>query len=343
MIREDGPDFHKVKTGTPTMAGSAFLPAALVAGLYGAQYSPCAVLVAVSTLLFGLLGLVDDLLILGRGSSRGIPALPKLLAQFAIAAFVCYGTYRIGPYTPYDAIPLFDCWCLWLGPLYWALSGLTLVAESNAVNLTDGLDGLAGGAAALAFGGMALALSRGTPSLVPMCAALAGACVAFLTFNRRPARIFMGNTGALALGGALGALAVVSKMFLPLLLVSGVFVLEAASVVLQVGFYKVRPWLSSLSILSIGRWDVMGDVLEHSAQERCSGIIIGLYCCSFSFQMTKGPDGKGKRLFRMAPFHHHLELGGMSEDRVVQALLSFGAVCAFLGALQGLSAPIVVV
>jgi phospho-N-acetylmuramoyl-pentapeptide-transferase len=155
--------------------------------------------------------------------------------------------------------------------LFWALAVFTLLAESNATNLTDGVDGLAGGTGSIALLAMAGINGVRYPEISIFCICLSGAYLGFLVHNRNKARVFMGDTGSLALGGALAAVGILTGSLWSLLVVSGIFFIEALSVIAQVGYYK----------------------------------------------STKGPDGKGKRLFRMAPFHHHLELGGWTETQVV--------------------------
>ena len=175
-----------------------------------------------------------------------------------------------------------------LGLLIWPLGLFVVLAESNATNLTDGLDGLAAGCGAIVSTGLGLQLmlrgQEGDPSLAAFCVAMAGCWLGFLAHNRHPARLFMGDTGSLAMGAGLAAVALLSNSLWPLLVMGGVFVAESLSVILQVGVFKA----------------------------------------------TKGPDGQGRRLFRMAPLHHHYELGGLKEQQVV---LRFWAASLALGIL----------
>jgi len=176
-----------------------------------------------------------------------------------------------------------------LGALFWPLAGFVLVAESNATNLTDGLDGLLGGTAAIAFLGLGALVAPTHPELMVLCGAMSGACLGFLVHNRNPAKVFMGDTGSLALGGGLAAVGILSGSLFGLLIVTLLFFAETLSVIIQVAYYKA----------------------------------------------TKGPDGKGKRFFRMAPLHHHFELSGWAELQVVGV---FYAVTAGLVAIALLTA-----
>jgi phospho-N-acetylmuramoyl-pentapeptide-transferase len=189
------------------------------------------------------------------------------------------------------ALPL--GWVLPLGLLIWPLGLFVFLAESNATNLTDGLDGLAAGCGAVVFTGLGLQLMLrghdGDPALAGFCAAMAGAWLGFLVQNRHPAKVFMGDTGSLAMGDCLAAVALLSNSLWPLLVMGGVFLAESLSVILQV-------WV---------------------------------------FKATKGPDGQGKRIFRMAPLHHHFELGGLSEQGVVLSFWGASLLLVMLGlALQ---------
>jgi phospho-N-acetylmuramoyl-pentapeptide-transferase len=171
-----------------------------------------------------------------------------------------------------------------LGFLFWLLAGFVLVAESNATNLTDGVDGLAAGTAAIALLGLGALIAPTSPDLMLFCACLSGSCLGFLVHNRNPARVFMGDTGSLALGGALAAVAIVSNSLFALLILSGLFLVETISVIIQVSYYKA----------------------------------------------TKGPDGVGKRFFKMSPYHNHLELSGWSETRIVALFYLVSGLLAFL-------------
>ncbi|MCY7277003.1 MAG: phospho-N-acetylmuramoyl-pentapeptide-transferase, partial [Phormidesmis sp. CAN_BIN44] len=172
-----------------------------------------------------------------------------------------------------------------LGVLFWVLAAFTLVAESNATNLTDGMDGLAGGTVAIAFLGLGALIGTSSPDLMIFCASMSGGCLGFLVHNRNPARVFMGDTGSLALGGGLAAVALITNSLFALLILSGLFFLETLSVIAQVGYYKA----------------------------------------------TKDSNGIGKRLFKMSPFHNHLELTGWTETQVVGWFYAIAAVLVVLG------------
>lgn len=264
-IRAEGPQSHQKKAGTPTMGGVIIISAVSIAlAAMGAIKGPVA-WAYLSMLGYGLLGLVDDLLSVTKGRNMGLKARQKLLGQILLAVIIGLYAYRadLGSGIPLPFLPnTFS-----LGPvLLVGLAVMAMVSTANGVNLTDGLDGLAAGVTAVAMCGQAYLCARfGQPELAVFCAAVAGGCLGFLWLNAHPASVFMGDTGSLALGGALGAAAVLSRtvIFLPLL--GGVFVLETLAVILQV----------------------------------------------ISFQTT------GRRIFRMSPLHHHFELGGWHETKVV--------------------------
>ena len=277
IVREDGPQAHLKKAGTPTMGGIFFVPVAVVLALAWVQITNMAItpeLIAVCLVTFGygLIGWIDDWQVLRRKSNKGISPRIKLALQ------ILFGV-------------LFSSWLFWhessavsnvilpgglniaMGWFFLPLAIFVLAAESNATNLTDGVDGLAAGTGAIAFLGLAIILGREYSELTVFCACMSGGCLGFLIHNRNPARVFMGDTGSLALGGALGAVGLSSGNLWALFLISGIFFVESLSVIAQVGYYKA----------------------------------------------TKDADGKGKRLFKMAPIHHHFELSGWTETQVVGA------------------------
>jgi phospho-N-acetylmuramoyl-pentapeptide-transferase len=277
VIRDDGPQSHLSKAGTPTMGGLLVVPVGVLVGGLTSPADSRLLAVAAVTLATMAIGAMDDWRSLTRGTNTGLTPRGKLLLQaLAAALFLAWAAWGhwLGNGAPGDiGLPL--GWVLPLGLLIWPLGLFVFLAESNATNLTDGLDGLAAGCGAIVFTGMALQLMLrghgGDPAMAAFCAAMAGCWLGFLSQNRHPARVFMGDTGSLAMGAALAAVALLSNSLWPLLLMGGVFLAESVSVILQVGVYKA----------------------------------------------TKGPDGKGRRLFRMAPLHHHFELGGLSEQAVV--------------------------
>ncbi len=279
-IREDGPSFHFVKEGTPTMGGGLIL-ISLVLGFLLMQVSLekgtgfGLVFVALS---LGMLGFADDLTKLKLSRSLGLKGRTKLLWQLAISVALAYlATHYFGIDTKLYFFRSSNAFCD-LGIWYYLLVFLMIVGTSNAVNLTDGLDGLASGAVALVMTAYILISYtqfrnhlflyphvRGSLDVAIFAGATMGSCIGFLWWNAPPARIFMGDTGSLALGGILAAIAIFTKTELLLIILGGLFVIEAMSVILQVFFYK----------------------------------------------MTR------KRIFRMAPLHHHFELAGWSEFTVL--------------------------
>ena len=284
-IRDVGPQSHQVKAGTPTMGGLLILFALLVPTLLWANLTNPYVWMAVGvTLSFGAIGFVDDFLKVRRRRNLGLSARGKFLAQVGVAALAGALLPLLpagAPFSPTLAFPFFKQLVIHLGLLYVPFVVFVLVGSSNAVNLTDGLDGLAIGATLIAAATYAIftyiAGNRvvaqylqvqyvaGAGELTVFCGALVGASVGFLWFNSHPAEVFMGDVGSLALGGGIGIVAVIAKQELVLALVGGLFVLEAMSVILQVA----------------------------------------------SFKLT------GRRIFRMAPLHHHFELGGWAEPKVI--------------------------
>jgi len=291
VIRQEGPQGHLGKAGTPTMGGLLVVPVGVLVGGWTSPGDPRLVAVAAVTLAYMAIGAMDDWRSLTKRTNTGLTPRGKLALQ-ALAAvlfllWVGHGGW-LGGGAPGDVgLPL--GWVLPLGLLIWPLGLFVFLAESNATNLTDGLDGLAAGCGAVVFTGMALQLMArghgGDPSLAAFCAAMAGCWVGFLSQNRHPARVFMGDTGSLAMGAALSAVALLSDSLWPLLLMGGVFLAESLSVILQV-------WV---------------------------------------FKATKGPDGQGKRILRMAPLHHHFELGGLPEQGVVISFWGASLLLVLLG------------
>ena len=288
-IRDEGPARHRLKAGTPTMGGLLILLGmaagiCLSAGLaFFVRGDIEYFLVLFVTLGFGLIGFIDDYIKVALKRSLGLRAREKLLFQGLIAAGLAFwavnysgrGTAITVPFTRWADSGGFSLDFGWLPFVLFTI--LLTVGMANAVNLTDGLDGLASGASFFAALGMlAVALVAGKYNIAISMAAMAGGCLGFLYFNRYPARLFMGDTGALALGGGLAATAIITGGELFLLLIGGLFIVETLSVIIQV----------------------------------------------ISFKTT------GKRVFRMTPLHHHFELGGWSESKVV--LASYAASLIFL-------------
>ncbi len=281
IIREDGPQAHLKKAGTPTMGGVFFVPVAVIVACVWSGFSPEVLAVSALTLSYGAIGWIDDWQILRRRSNKGISPKMKMALQISFAiAFCLWLVSNQVPGITTIALPL--GLSLPLGLLFWPFAGFVLVAESNATNLTDGVDGLAGGTVAIALLGLGAIVAPTSAGLMIFCACLSGGCLGFLAHNRNPARVFMGDTGSLALGGALAAVALLTNSLWSLFLLSGIFFVETLSVMAQVSYYKA----------------------------------------------TKGPDGIGKRLFKMAPLHHHLELSGWTELQVVGTFYIIAAILA---------------
>jgi phospho-N-acetylmuramoyl-pentapeptide-transferase len=242
-IRDDGPKTHLKKAGTPTMGGILILISLLGGLMVARQFTPEVLWVLFLTLGAGLIGFIDDMIIIITKKSLGLKARQKLFAQIAVAAIVVFFFLR-GNYPTAQLIPFTDLTLTFSGfalakGLFFGFAVFFIVGYSNAVNLTDGLDGLAGGTtaiAALAFG--ILALLQGRTDLAIFAVALTGACIGFVWFNGPPAQVFMGDTGSLALGAALAGIALFSQTILFLLIIGGVFVAETLSVIIQVASFK---------------------------------------------------------------------------------------------------------
>lgn len=283
FIREDGPVAHLQKAGTPTMGGVFFVPVGLAGALLWSRFAPLVVAVSAMTLAYAAIGWVDDWQILRRKSNKGISPRMKLALQIGFAALFCLWMALTQP-PSIATINLPFGLALPLGVLFWPLAGFVLVAESNATNLTDGVDGLAAGTGAIALLGLGAIVAPTSPNLMIFCACMTGSYLGFLVHNRNKASVFMGDTGSLALGGALGAVGLLSNNLWVLFILSGIFFVESLSVIAQVIYYKA----------------------------------------------TKGPDGVGKRLFKMAPIHHHLELTGWTETQVVGVFYLINSLLALL-------------
>ncbi|MFP6757342.1 MAG: phospho-N-acetylmuramoyl-pentapeptide-transferase [Alphaproteobacteria bacterium] len=298
-IRDDGPQSHlETKQGTPTMGGFLILLALVVGTLLWADLSNRFVwVVLMVTFGFGAVGFVDDYLKVTRRNHRGLPGRVKLVVQFAIAlvATMWISTLMPAQFATTLAVPFFKDVLLQLGWFFVPFAMVVIVGASNAVNLTDGLDGLAIVPimiAAACFGFISYLVGNtvfaeylqihgvpGTGELAVLCGALVGASLGFLWFNAPPAMVFMGDTGSLSAGGALGAVSVITKHELVLAIIGGLFVLEAVSVIVQVG----------------------------------------------SFKLT------GRRVFRMAPLHHHFEQKGWKEPTIVIRFWIIASILALIG------------
>lgn len=291
---------HESKGGTPTMGGVLILVAVLSASfLFGSLRNSYVLLTLLGTLALGFVGFIDDWIKLTYRERAGLRAVSKLLLQFMVCGALAFAVTRISeppygiqlPFVKGVAIDL----SVFHGALYVMFAAVFIVGFSNAVNLTDGLDGLATGCAIMAAVAFAIIVYvvgrvdyseylhvthvRGAAELTITCAALAGANLGFLWFNAHPAQVFMGDTGSLPIGGLLGLVAVIARQEFVLVVVGGVFVMEAVSVILQVGSFKLR----------------------------------------------------GKRIFRIAPIHHHFQFAGWHEVKVVTRFWIIAAICAIAG------------
>jgi phospho-N-acetylmuramoyl-pentapeptide-transferase len=296
-VRDDGPRTHLKKEGTPTMGGVMIILSVVLSVLMWGDLSNKFILIMIAAIIgFGLIGLTDDYLKVVKKNPRGLGGWYKIGAQIALAIAIGYSFY----YDPNDiyiaklSIPFFKKWLIDLGWFYVPFTILVIVGSSNAVNLTDGIDGLAIGLVGVAslanavfvyisgHTGFSQYLNvlflPGTGELTVFCGAMFGASLGFLWYNSYPADIFMGDVGSLALGGALGTLAVITKQEIVLAVVGAIFVIETFSVIIQVT----------------------------------------------SFKLT------GKRVFRMAPIHHHFEMKGWPESKVIVRFWIIGIILALL-------------
>ncbi len=296
-IRDDGPQTHLGKTGTPTMGGVLIIISILITILLWGDLTNAYIWVmSFSIVGFGAIGFIDDYLKIIKKDSKGLRACYKFGAQILLALMIGMFLY-MNPKDPFSAVlsvPFFKKWLFDLGWFYIPFSVVVIVGSSNAVNLTDGIDGLAIGLVGIAVlaTGILVYISGnfkfsqylqvlylpGTGELTVLCGAMLGASLGFLWYNSYPADVFMGDVGSLSLGGSLGTLAVITKHEIVLAVVGGIFVIETLSVVLQVS----------------------------------------------SFKLT------GKRIFRMAPIHHHFELKGWPEPKVIVRFWIVGIMLALL-------------
>ncbi len=283
VVRDDGPETHLSKKGVPTMGGLLILLAITMGTLLWARLDNSLVWLGLYvTLFYGCIGSMDDLRKINRNNSKGLSASAKLVLQVLGASVVGLFIYIHPGFDGHLSVPFLKNFRPDLGWFYIVFAVVVIVGASNAVNLTDGLDGLAAGptvvstAVYLVFSYLAghvvladylqLPYVPGSGELAIFCGVIFGACLGFLWFNAFPAQMFMGDVGSLALGGALGAIAVIIKQEILLAIVGGIFVMEALSVIMQVGYFKMTA---------------------------------------------------GKRIFLMAPFHHHFEKKGWHESKVV--------------------------
>ena len=282
-VRNDGPESHLNKAGTPTMGGIMIIAAIIISTLLWTDITNYYVWVVLfSTVAFTLIGFTDDYLMQVKKRSKGLSAKSKFSLQVIVALLTGFMAYNIPDFSTTVSIPFLKNVTPDLGIGYIFFAAFVIVGTSNAVNLTDGLDGLAIGpviVSAVAYmifayvaghakiaGYLQLPFVNGGGEITIICGAIAGAGVGFLWFNSYPAQVFMGDTGSLPLGSILGTIAVITKQEILLVIVGGLFVIEALSVIIQVGYFKIS---------------------------------------------------NGQRIFRMAPLHHHFELKGWAEPKVI--------------------------
>lgn len=281
-VRDEGPQSHLAKNGTPTMGGIMMIVAILITGLTRAHISQSLIVGLICIVGFGFVGFLDDFIKIKMKRSLGLKAYQKIILQFALALYVAYYQYSASPSATQLMIPFTDH-VINLGIIYIPFMMIFIIGTVNAVNLTDGLDGLASGVTLIVstfF--MIFAVSLSNSDVAILAAATAGACLGFLAFNSYPAKVFMGDTGSMALGGAVVAFATLTNSPLLIIIVGFIYLAEALSVMLQVSYFK----------------------LTH-----------------------------GKRIFKMAPLHHHFEQCGWPETRVVFIFWIATVVLCWIGVL----------
>lgn len=280
VVRDDGPKEHLKKQGTPTMGGIIMLIVLVVILAINSIKYPTLILAIVSILGFGLVGFIDDYKKLVKKNTKGLSPLKKIFGLVLVTAifiFMYLKVFKLGTdiTLPFISSPI----TLSVGAFIIFIAFI-LIGTSNAVNLTDGLDGLASGVVAIIMTFFTIvAVKNSNTEMIILGASSVGTCLAFLLFNFHPAKVFMGDTGSLALGGAVAAIAIMMKMEVYLAIVAFVCIIDTLSVILQVTYFKLT---------------------------------------------------KGKRIFKMAPFHHHLELSGMKETKVVILFWVITAILCFV-------------
>lgn len=280
-VRTDGPQSHMKKTGTPAMGGFIFLLATAITALAFSRDKDM-LLVLVGTFLFGLIGFADDYIKKIKKRSLGLRAYQKIIAQLIVAFFLTYVASGVNQVGTEVLIPFTGKF--WdLGIMYIPFIIFIIIGTVNSVNLTDGLDGLAGSITVVVLGFFSVvALASKNLGLLVFCGALIGALLGFLRFNSHPAQVFMGDTGSLALGGAVASLAVVTRLPIFLVIIGAVYVAETVSVIMQVLYFKATG---------------------------------------------------GKRIFKMTPLHHHFELSGWAESKVVSVFIIVSIILCLIGLL----------
>lgn len=284
FVRDDGPQSHLRKTGTPTMGGLIIIPVIIITSLIFVKSSPKTLPILIAIIGFGFIGFLDDYIKVVKKRSLGLKAWQKMLGQILVSSIVIYYIINFTDIGTLVRIPFTGGKEIDFGGFYIPFIFFILIATVNSVNLTDGLDGLASSITVIVATFFAVVSVGEKSGLEPISCATAGALLGFLLFNCHPAKIFMGDTGSLALGGFVAVTAVMLKMPIYLAIVGLVYVSETISVILQVGYFKAT---------------------------------------------------KGKRLFKMAPLHHHFELSGWTETKVVAVFSIITAMLCIVG-LMGL-------
>ena len=282
-VRDDGPKSHLKKQGTPSMGGIFMIGAFAIATLFFVKDNPDAIVVLLITVGYGLVGFLDDYIKVVKKRSLGLRAWQKVVFQLIVTILFAIYLLKMNDFGTEIYVPFTKGFYINLGWLYVPFLFFVMVGTVNSVNLTDGLDGLASGVTVLVatyFVFIAYAVNKG---LIPVCGAAIGALLGFLVFNSYPAKVFMGDTGSLALGGFVASVAILTKMPIMLVIVGFVYVCESLSVMIQVGYFKLTG---------------------------------------------------GKRIFKMAPIHHHFELSGLQGIKVVELFTIATAVLCLLGFVE---------
>ncbi len=292
VIRKEGPKDHYKKSGTPSMGGLLIVPIGLIVGNLVNHHNLASkelISITILGLSFMLIGFLDDWKSIIVNKNKGLKAKEKIILQ--IVASLIFLVYVYTQNLIPEKISLLGDYEINLGILFWPIALIILLAESNATNLTDGLDGLASGCGAIVLTGLSIELvirgSNTDYAMASLCMAQAGSWLGFLIFNSKPAKIFMGDTGSLAMGAILAGTALITNTLWSLLIMGGIFLAESLSVIIQVGVYKITKYFNQID--------------------------------------------EGYRVFRMAPIHHHLELKGQKEIEIVQRFWLISIFLVFLG------------
>ncbi len=294
-IRQDGPQRHYEKKNTPTMGGlfiiMPFLIFLLLINLYSSSIEIS--LLFLTVLCFFVIGFLDDFLSIKNKNNTGLKSHEKFTLQALIAIIFIYLASQNGYIN--SNITIFNTWVIDTKIIIFPISFFTLIGLSNAVNLTDGLDGLASGCSSIVFYGLGTEiLLKGKENLLVfslLCFAMSGLCIGFLKFNKYPAKIFMGDSGSLTIGAILGSISILTNSYFSLFIFSGIFIIETLSVIIQVGFFKITK------------------ILFHS----------------------------GRRIFLMTPIHHHYELQGLEEEKIVDNFWKINTILVILGIVLKIS------